>query len=231
VLTEWSINDLDDPRGALRVAVFTEHRRAAGETLAKLVPGAQRYPVDDLEGVGLAFRPGQPASVRWYGLAKDNAALAARLPADPRLDALWAATGGPGTCAAVGLELGASPRTTVYAAVRSPEAFVRVLELAQIPVSQRANLFAKGILGLEPGGRSFPRVWVARSLDTDAWKLYYFARGDDDRRTDEVLLDAVQAGPHLYAAWRILGAPTVQLVALAFARGAEPRWTTYLAVK
>jgi hypothetical protein len=245
-LTEWSINDVDDPRGALRVSVWTEDHRGAGDVVARLAPAfagdRERLLGDDVEGIGLALRTGSPTTLRWWTLANDGDALARRARAfwperAAVLDQLWRAAGGDYTCCALGVELGDRPRATAYAQVRTPHALVRLLELAAIPVSRRANLFVKGVLGVEPGGRPWPKVWVGRALDTDAWKLYYFARGDDHRRSDAVLLDAIDAGPHMMDAWRTLAASDpaqpawIQLLGLRAGGGASPRWTAYLAAR
>jgi hypothetical protein len=147
---------------------------------------------------------------------------------------LLAASGGPHTCTAVGIESGPTPRRTLYALLASPSHALRVLEHAGITVSKEANLFWKGIVGLEPGGRPWPKLWVGRSLGGDGgWKFYYFARGDEYRRTDEVLLDAIGAGPQLMKAWHTLRADTassvVQLIGLTCRADAPPSFTAYLA--
>jgi hypothetical protein len=240
-LTEWSINPASDRRGTLRVSVWTRDRGAGAAALERLAPELcatrARLIGDDYEGLGLALRTGEPATVRWWALATDGARMAARARAAwpehaGEIDHLLAATGGPRTCAGAGVE--DARRKTIYAELRRPEAALRVLELAQVRVSRAANLFWKGLLGLEPGGRPWPKVWVGRSIgDGGGWKFYYFARGDELRRTDEVLLAAIAAGPELEASWRLLGAvtpgPWVQLIGLTIPEGGEPSFTAYLA--
>jgi hypothetical protein len=195
---------------------------------------------DDFEGVGLALRSEGPSSFRWWTLADDGEALAANAcrawPEQAEvIEAVLGATGGARTCAAVGVELGAAgERRTVYAELRTPESALRVLELAKVVVSQPANLFWKGIVGLEPGGRRWPRVWVGRSVGpTGGWKFYYFARGDELRRSDAVLLDAAAASPEARDVWTRLcaatGKPCVQLIGLTIPDGGAPSFTTYLA--
>jgi hypothetical protein len=244
-LTEWSLNPAADRRGALRVSLWTKDRPAAVGVVERFAPAL--LPIRDalvgeeLEGVGLALRGAGPSSFRWWTFADDGAALAARArrawPADvATTDAVLGAAGGAHTCAAVGVEVTATgERHTIYAELRTPASAIQVLELAAVPVSQPANLFWKGIVGLEPGGRPWPRVWVGRSVGpAGGWKFYYFARGDELRRTDEVLLDAVSAGPDTREVWAHLrgavGGPCVQFVGITFPddRGA-PSFTTYLA--
>ncbi|MDQ3368468.1 MAG: hypothetical protein M3680_23830, partial [Myxococcota bacterium] len=146
-------------------------------------------------------------------------------------------------CTAVGIEArtagGADAgddhrRHTIYARLGDPASAVRVLEAARVPVTAAANLFWKGICGLEPGGRAWPKVWAGRSLGTDGgWKFYYFARGDELRRTDAVLLAAVRAAPALHAAWQQLsaatGGPCVQLIGLTIRDHQPPAFSVYLA--
>jgi hypothetical protein len=254
-LTEWSMNAAADRRGALRTSLWTKDRGAAAAVVERFAPqfGVAREALvgQDFEGVGLALRRDGRSSFRWWALADEGAVLAERARcAWPEqvemIDALLAATGGPQTCAAVGVELVAkvargvgddvgagSERRTLYAELRTPECALRVLELARIAVSQPANLFWKGMLGLEPGGRPWPRVWVGRSVGPGGgWKFYYFARGDELRRTDEVLLDAVSASAELRAARTRLHAatrkPCVQLIGLTSTTDSAPSFTTYL---
>ncbi len=240
-LTEWSINPAADPRGTLRASVWTRDRDAGAAALARIAPelSATRAQLlgDDFEGLGLALRDGGFSSARWWALAKDGEQMAARVRAawpahGGELDRLFAATGGPWTCAGAGVE--GLDRRTVYAELRSPAAGLRVLDLARVTVSQPANLFWKGILGLEPGGRPWPKVWVGRSIGpAGGWKFYYFARGDELRRTDEVLLHAIGAGPELLASWELLRSvapgPWVQLIGLTIPEGGVPAFTAYLA--
>lgn len=254
-LTEWSLNPAADRRGALRVSAWTRDRAAGAAAMARVAPviaptRAALLGADggDYEGWGLALRAGGPASARWWVLPSDGAPLAARAreawPAQAgEIDRLLAATGGPRTCAGAGVEAGVegAARRTIYAELRTPQLAVRVLELARVAVSRAANLFWKGICGLEPGGRPWPKVWVGRSLGRGGgWKFYYFARGDEHRRSDAVLLDAIGAGPELLAARGVLGAegpgPWVQLVGLTILDGDEPgaapgaaTFTAYLA--
>jgi hypothetical protein len=240
-LTEWSINPAADRRGTLRVSTWTRDRAAGAAQLARLAPELAavraRLVGDDHEGLGLALRAGGPPSARWWALATDGEAMAARAGAAwpehaGELDRLLAAAGGPWTCVGAGVE--GERRQTIYAELRRPDAALRVLELARVEVSRAANLFWKGLLGLEPGGRPWPKVWVGRSLgDGGGWKFYYFARGDELRRTDRVLLAAIAAGPELEAAWQLLRSvapgPWVQLVGLTIPDGGEPSFTAYLA--
>lgn len=243
-LTEWSVNAAADRRGALRASLWTQDRDATARVVERFAPGelATRRALagDDFEGVGIAMRGDGRSSFRWWALADDGAALAARARRTwpehgAAIDAMLAAAGGAHACAAVGLEAAAAAvRRTVYAELRRPEDAIRVLALARIPVSQPANLFWKGILGLEPGGRPWPRVWVGRSFGpAGGWKFYYFARGDELRRSDEVLLDAVSASPAARGVWERLraaaGGPCVQLVGLTFPEDGSPSFTTYFA--
>jgi hypothetical protein len=258
--TEWSMNAAADRRGALRTSLWTKDRGAAAAIVERFAPwfGEAREALvgQDFEGVGLALRRDARSSFRWWALADEGAVLAERArgvwPEQAEMiDALLAATGGPQTCAAVGVEIAAhgtqgigddvraggergagGERRTFYAELRTPESALRVLELARIVVSQPANLFWKGMLGLEPGGRPWPRVWVGRSVGPGGgWKFYYFARGDELRRTDEVLLDAVSASEELRAVWTRLRAtthkPCVQLIGLTSVTGSSPSFTTY----
>ncbi len=244
-LVEWSINSAHDPRGTLRVSTWTRDRLAATRALAILAPESltmrdMLVDADEYEGVGLALRAGQAPSVRWWSFANDGEQMAARArlawPAHaPMMDELFAATGGPHTCTAVGLEtVGDHQRETIYARLRDPAAAIRVLELAQVTVSRPANLFWKGLCGLEPNGREWPKVWVGRSVGAHTgWKFYYFARGDDLRRTDEVLLAAVEASEELRASWQAIrdvvpDRPCIQLIGLTIPDGAPPTFTVYL---
>lgn len=245
VMTEWSQNPADDQRGELRVSAWTRDRVAAAAVVDRFAPAhlTARAALlgDELEGVGLALRGHGPSSFRWWTFADDGALLAARArrtwPDDAAMmDAVLGAAGGPHTCAAVGVELTTTGhRRTLYAELRTPASAIRMLELAAVPVSQPANLFWKGIVGLEPGGRPWPRVWVGRSVGpAGGWKFYYFARGDELRRTDEVLLDAVSAGPRAREVWlalqEVVNGPCVQFVGLTFPDDCvAPSFTTYLA--
>ncbi|HEY0992577.1 MAG TPA: hypothetical protein VGD80_36235 [Kofleriaceae bacterium] len=242
-LTEWSMNAAGDRRGTLRTSVWTKDRGAARAVVERFAPGfgAMRDGLvgEDFEGVGLAMRGDGRSSFRWWALADERAALAERArrawpEQGEMIESLLAATGGPATCAAVGVEIGeAGERRTLYAELRTPERALRVLELARIVVSQPANLFWKGIVGLDAGGQRWPRVWVGRSVGPGGgWKFYYFARGDELRRTDEVLLDAVSASAELGEVWMRVRAtthrPCVQLIGLTFHSDSSPSFTTYL---
>ncbi|HTR49327.1 MAG TPA: hypothetical protein VMJ10_01390 [Kofleriaceae bacterium] len=243
VVTEWSFNagNAGSARGAFRVSTWTGDHAAARAALARIAPDQlalrDSLVADDLEGVGLAFRAGEPATGRWWALVRDGEAAASRAIAAwpelaPEIDGVLRAAGGRHALVAVGIE--AARRATIYVELHAASDALRVLELARIPVSQSANLFFKGVLGLEPGGRRWPRVWAARSIGQDGgWKFYYFARGDEQRRTDEVLLDAVRATAEQQAAWRLLREdarlPVVQHVGLAFVAAAPPAFTVYLA--
>ena len=245
-LTEWSINPAADRRGTLRVSVWTRDRDAGATALDQLAPELcatrARLLGDDYEGLGLALRGEGAASARWWALATDGEQMAARAraawPAHAgEIDRLLEAAGGPWTCVGAGLESNgeeAGARQTIYAELRSAPVAIRVLELAGVTVSRAANLFWKGILGLEPGGRPWPKVWVGRSIGAaGGWKFYYFARGDELRRSDEVLLDAIGAGPELLMAWQILRSvgpgPWIQLIGLTIPEGGSPSFTAYLA--
>jgi hypothetical protein len=195
---------------------------------------------DDHEGIGLAIREGAPASVRWWSLTYEGELMVEHARAQwpehaAEIDALFAATGGPWTCTAVGIEAsGGHARQTVYARLDDPALAVRVLELAKVPVTLATNLFFKGICGLEPGGRPWPRVWVARSFGSDpGWKFYYFARGDELRRSDRVLLEAIEAGPALHAAYELVrgdaAGPVVRFIGLTIRGTTRPSFTAYLA--
>jgi hypothetical protein len=126
---------------------------------------------------------------------------------------------------------------------------VHLLEQLAHPPSLQANLFFKALLGLEAGSeRSWPKVWVGRSVGHGAetehdrgggWKFYYFARRDPQRRTDDVLLDLVEASPKLLDACRLLrdrnigDGALIQLLGLTFSERPldPPRWTVYLGEK
>jgi hypothetical protein len=253
VLTEWSYNDRDDPRGAFRFGSWVTRHDAVPVVLAALGQARcaelrARLPLDDMEGLGLAYRPGLPATFRWWLLAPtDGSALAdAVVRANPEradeLARLAACAGGPARCTAVGLELesGRLVRSTTYFAVYSPAAAIAVLELIGCPPSAGANRFLKGLCGLDPRSpRSWPKVWVGRSTGGEVgWKLYYFARGDHERRSDPVLLDLIDAPPVVAEGCRTVARAAgvrdaIQLLGLTFRDGAlaEPRWTTYLAAR
>lgn len=242
-LIEWSINSASDHRGTLRVSAWTRDRVRAERELARIAPALATTRAqlvgDDYEGVGLALKTDSSTTLRWWALTGDGPALVERIRAawpahTVALDELLAATG-PSSCVAVGVEAGADgiDRRTIYARLADPAATVRVLELAKVPASRAANLFFKGICGLEPGGRSWPKVWVGHSLGIGGgWKFYYFARGDELRRTDDVLLEAIAAGPELRDAHRALRAhtagPCVQLLGLT-QREDTATFTAYLA--
>jgi len=253
VLTEWSYNDRDDPRGAFRFGSWVTRHDAVAPVLAAL--GQDRcaalragLPLDDMEGLGLAFRPGRVPTFRWWLLApSDGSALAHAIgrmhPEQADETALLAAcAGGLKRCTAIGLELEAGQlvRSTTYFAVYNPAAAIAVLELIGCPPSANANRFFKGLCGLDPRRpRSWPKVWVGRSRGGEAgWKMYYFARGDHERSSDRVLLDLIDAPPLVAEACstveRAAGArDVVQLLGLTFRDGAlaTPRWTTYLATR
>lgn len=244
-LVEWSINSAHDPRGTLRMSVWTRDRMRAARALHVLAP--DRIAMRDLlvdpeeyEGVGLALRAGEPPSVRWWSFASEGEQMAERARIAwpdhaPMMDELFAAIGGPHTCTAVGIEsVGDHQRETIYARLPDAAAAIRVLELARVTVSRASNLFWKGLCGLEPNGREWPKVWVGRSVGAHpGWKFYYFARGDELRRTDEVLLAAVEASPELRASWQVLrdvvpDRPCIQLLGLTIPDGAPPTFTVYL---
>jgi hypothetical protein len=240
-LTEWSFNPLGDARGTLRVSVWTRDTDAIRRGLGPEVSALRDTlaPHAEYEGLGFAYRADAPPTMRWWALANHDETMAAAAanawPQDrEEQTALLASTGGPHTCTAVGIEDGPAPRRTIYASLRSPAAALRVLELASVTVSKEANLFWKGIVGLVPGGRPWPKLWVGRSFGLGGgWKFYYFARGDEYRRSDEVLLDAIGAGPQLMKSWRLLRddspGPVVQLIGLTCRGDAAPTFTAYLA--
>jgi len=239
-LIEWSINSAADARGVLRTSAWTRDHARAAAVIARVAPeltSVRERLLDDgdFEGLGLASRGAGAATLRWWTLAGDGAAMADRArTAWPEhaaaIDRLLAAAGGASTCAAAGLESGAHSRQTIYARLRDPAAAIRVLELAGVPTSQPASLFWKGICGLEPGGRDWPQVWVGHSHGRGGgWKFYYFARGDELRRTDAVLLDAVRATPVLARACEVVGGPCIQLIGLTIRPSEDPAFTVYLA--
>lgn len=244
-LVEWSLNSVSDPRGTLRVSAWTRNRWRAARALELLAPdrtSIREMLVDpeEYEGIGLALRSGEPPSVRWWSFASDghDMAMRARIawPAHvAMIDELFATVGSVHACTAVGLENSQGhQRETIYARLGDAAAAIRVLELARVPVSRASNLFWKGLCGLEPNGRTWPKVWVGRSIGAHpGWKFYYFARGDELRRTDEVLLAAVEAGPELQASWQTLRAampnqPCIQLIGLTIPDGLPPAFTVYL---
>lgn len=244
-LVEWSLNSASDPRGTLRVSGWTRDRFRAARVLERLAPAQTTIrevlvDAEEYEGVGLALRAGEPPSVRWWAFASEGHEMAARARAAwpahvPIMDELFATLGSDRACTAVGLEsTGGHQRETIYARLGDAAAAIRVLELAKVPVSRAANLFWKGLCGLEPDGRTWPKVWVGRSIGAHpGWKFYYFARGDELRRTDEVLLAAVEAGPELRASWQALRAavpdqPCIQLIGLTIPERLPPAFTVYL---
>src|SRR5262245_8850081 len=116
-LTEWSMNAAADRRGALRVSAWTKDRGAARGVVERFAPGfggmRDGLVGGDFEGVGRAMRGEGRSSFRWWALADEGAALAERTRRawsehGEMIESLLAATGGPATCAAVGVEIPAN---------------------------------------------------------------------------------------------------------------------------
>lgn len=242
-LTEWSINS-EASRGTLRVSVWSKDRHAIADALARCAPGclAERAAIaaDDHEGLGLAMRAGEPPSVRWWGLTRDGGALAARVGAAwpqhrDELERLVGVLGGASPLCGVGLE--ANRRATLYAELRTPAAAIAVLEEARVLASGPARWFFRALLGLgDEAARPWPKVWVGRSVGIGGgWKFYYFARGDELRRTDDELLAAIAADAALCAAHARLRAyrttPWIQLIGLTVVDERPPSFTVYLATR
>ena len=244
-LVEWSVNSVSDPRGTLRVSAWSRDRWRAARALELLAPDQTSIrellvDAEEYEGLGLALRSGELPTVRWWSFASEGRAMAERARAAwpahaAMIDELFATVGTEDACTAVGLESsGGHQRETVYARLRDAATAIRVLELARVQVSRAANLFWKGLCGLEENGRTWPKVWVGRSIGAHpGWKFYYFARSDELRRSDEVLLAAVEAGPELQASWQVLRAavpdkPCIQLIGLTIPDGLPPAFTVYL---
>jgi hypothetical protein len=257
VLTEWSINAADDPRGHLRFGSWVAPGDAALAEAVRALGGpacvelAQQVPHDDLEGVGLAFRAGARPCFRWWQLCRPGAGegllAAARsawgetVPA-AELDELSEICGGARRASALGIEAvdGDVVRRTVYFSVLSPWVAVRLLERIGAVSTAPAQRFFRDLLGMDGGAqRGWPKVWIGRSVGHGGgWKFYWFARGDLARPTDSELLDVVGAGPGARAAHAAFAAetpatPLIQLVGLTFPGGAPadapPTWTLYLA--
>lgn len=248
-LVEWSVNALDDPRAGLRVTSFSEDRAAVRAALSHFEAGPclsvqLQLPDEGMEGVGLALSANAPPRVRWYRFAPvaDGARLAdAAALALPELlaarEQLHAACGSANLCTCLGMEAddAGAMRSTLYFHVTGARVAIALLEQIGVLPTLEANLFFKGLLGLDPARRRpWPKVWVGRSVGAaGGWKFYYFARGELDRPSDEVLLDAVAAGPPVRAAFRALSperGPRVQLLGITFPDdGSNPRWTVYLA--
>lgn len=259
ILTEWSINAADDPRGHLRFGSWVEPgnpalagavRALGGPACARL---ASQVPHDDLEGVGLGFRAGARPRFRWWQLARPGAgeglfaaARAAWSASDAEaadLDDLAERCGGPRRATALGIEAsdGALVRRTVYFSVLSAWTAVRVLERVGAVATAPARRFFRDLLGIDGGAaRGWPKVWIGRSFGPGGgWKFYWFARGAVARPSDAALLDLVGAGPDAHAAYAAFaadmpaGAPLAQLVGLTFRDhappDAPPTWTLYLA--
>lgn len=256
-MTEWSLNAADDPRGELRVACWSRDavrvrdamvrvEQPFAQALCSAVAGASEY-----QGIGVAASQSLQ-TFRWWALSRryggeNLARVASQAGAElaAELDVLARSVGGMSQVRAVSAEgLGEmSLRHTIYASLPRPEVAVRLLEHIGCPVTLRGNLFFKALLGLEPGrSRPWPVVWAGRSVGASSgWKFYYFARRDPYRVSDEAILDLVDAGSQLQAAWHVLSdAATpaerqrglVQFVGLTMLDAlpdAEPRWTVYMA--
>jgi len=244
-LTAWSPGAAPGGRAALRVSVWTHDRAAAAAALERLAPELRdtraRLVGDGLEGLGLALRADGAASPRWWALARDGEQMAVRARIAwsahaGELERLFAATGGPWTCAGVGVDADAR-RQTVYVRLPSPDAASGVLELARVPASSDAlRVFWTELLELEAEGRPWPELWAARSLGAESgWRLYYFLRDDKLRRDDAAVLDAIGASPELLMSWQLLRSfapgPWIQLVTLAIPDGGPPSFTVSLALE
>ena len=251
-LTEWSLNDEGDPRGALRFGSWTGDHACAEQVLRahgqeRACELRARLPLDDMEGLGLAWSAGRPATFRWWLLApSDGTALCdAVVNGCAELADATRALAAPcsaARCTAVGLELGledgALLRSTIYFAVYDPRTAIAVLERIGCPPSPPARAFFQGLCGLDPERRRpWPKVWVGRSVGVGGgWKVYYFARGDVPRPGDDALLALASAADvvrRAAACVRAAGAGSaVQLLGLTFLEGApEPTWTPYLALR
>ena len=203
--------------------------------------------VDGEVGLGLSLGGAGPADgLRYYRVVPPEQGyelyLCAREALPARTDdatALASICGG-GRCTALSARSGPDgvQELALYFAVADPPTLIRILERAMLPVSTRANLFFKGILGLDPeGGRPWPKLWVARGR-SGGWRFLYLSRGDPHRRTDAVLLDATEAGEPAWAARDLLvGAaeiparpsPLIQAVGLKFeVDQTYPSWTLHL---
>jgi hypothetical protein len=259
ILTEWSINATDDPRGHLRLGSWVAPGNAAlGEAMRELGgPGcvelARQVPHDDLEGIGLAFRAAARPCFRWWQLARPGAGeglfAAARAAWDDsgvpaaEMDELAERCGGPRRATALGIEAvdGDVVRRTVYFSVLSAWTAVRLLERIGVFATTPAQQFFRGLLGMDGrAAHGWPKLWIGRSFGQGGgWKFYWFGRGDLAPPSDAALLDLIDAGPGARAAYAALaadttaGAPLVQLVGLTFRDGAPPDappgWTLYLA--
>ncbi len=227
ILTEWSLNPADDPRGQLRFGSWVHSGSAALSALVKRLGGpacaelASQAPHDDLEGVGLGFRAGAEPSFRWWQLSRpghgerlfDVAQSLAGADVDrAALDDLAACCGGPRRTTALGVEAddGALVRHTVYFSVLSAWTAVRVVERIGALPTDPARRFFRELLGIGGGddeddddnARRWPKVWIGRSLGRGGgWKFYWFARGAAVRPSDDALLDLVEAGPDARAAF------------------------------
>jgi hypothetical protein len=259
ILTEWSINATDDPRGYLRFGSWVEPGNAALAEAVRALGGpgcvelASQVPHDDLEGIGLAFRAGARPCFRWWQLARPGAGEglftaaraawgASHVPA-AEMEELAERCGGPRRATALGIEAvdGDVVRRTVYFSVLSAWTAVGILERIGALVTTPARQFFRGLLGMDGGAaHGWPKVWIGRSFGQGGgWKFYWFGRGDLARPDDAALLDLVGAGPGARAAYAALaadtaaGAPLVQLVGVTFGDGmppdAPPSWTLYLA--
>ncbi|GAB4539834.1 MAG: hypothetical protein Tsb0020_53380 [Haliangiales bacterium] len=248
ILTEWSLNPADDPRGQLRFGSWVHPGSAALSALVKRLGGpacaelASRAPHDDddLEGVGLGFRAGARPSFRWWQLSRpghgerlfDVAQSLASADADrAALDDLATCCGGPRRMCALGVESdgGALVRHTVYFSVLSAWTAVRVVERIGALPTDPARRFFRELLGVgdDDDKRRWPKVWIGRSVGRGGgWKFYWFARGAAVRPSDDALLDLVEAGPGARAAFAAFrseaaASPAVQLVGLTFRDGAS----------
>lgn len=220
ILAEWSINAAGDPRGRLRLSLWTR-AGAAGP-----VPG---LPAGGIDGFGFALGEAR-ATRRWYREASPgfgDTLYAAVIRALPQLAApaaaLVEAAGRPLHYGAVGLELdgGAVRRATAYVSPPDRAALRRMLRVAGLEGLD--DTFPRGAFD----GPSWARVYVARSVgEAGGWKLYYGARNHLDRVPNDVLLATAGVEDprgELGAAGR------VQVLGLNVGDDGRRSWTAYFA--
>jgi hypothetical protein len=259
-LVEWSVNDPRDGRGHLRLTLWTDQEASARRGVALLPADCReldaRLPRAGETGAGLAYSA-SGATVRFYRLCPVGSGeplLAAAIAAVPELapdGERLAAICGAWNAAAIGTEstFERRIRSTLYLRVPHADALGRAIAIAGFEDEARLARL-QGVL--TAGGRAWPKVWIGRSVGAGGgWKIYYFARRDLDRPTDEALLEVAEASPAVWAAHRALVdtpvdprsipkkkrpvlAGVVQLLGLTRGDGPEnaaapPRWTIYLA--